>query len=269
MSTSAAVRSNGSELVRVGASGRTTGLRPLLISELGVWWRTRMWWMQTLIWVVLFNGVTTVVMFSEPTMTGDALLGEVIRTFMQMGATAIPIGVVIVVQGAIVGEKELGTAAWIMSKPTSRGAFVLAKYLAHTTGFILTAVAIPAVVFMLEVTAVLSSTPPVGRVGVGVGVVSLAVVFYVALTIALGTIFTRRGPVAGIGLGVVLAGVFLSGLIPAQLTRFTPWPLGDIAATVAVGAPLDATAALPLVVTAVGSVALVAVAVVRFGRADL
>jgi hypothetical protein len=124
-------------------------------------------------------------------------------------------------------------------------------------------------VFVLDVTAVLSATPPLGRIGGGVGIVSLAIVFYVALTLALGTLFTRRGPVAGIGLGIVLAGVFLSDLLPPPVTQFTPWPLGDIAASVAVDAPLDATAVLPLVVTAVGSVALVAVAAVRFARADL
>jgi ABC-2 type transport system permease protein len=266
VSTSTAV---APELVRLSSSGRVAGLRPLLSRELGAWWRTRMWWIQTLIWVVLCNGVTTVIMFSEPTLTGATLLDEVTRTFMQMGATAVPIGVVVVVQSAIVGEKELGTAAWIMSKPASRDAFVLAKFLAHATGFIVTAVAIPAVLFMFEVTAVLSSTPQAGRLGGGVGVVSLAIVFYVALTLALGTIFARRGPVAGIGIGVVLAGVFLSGLLPGPVMQCTPWPLGDIAATIAVGAPLDATAVLPLVVTAVGSVALVAAAVVRFGRADL
>jgi ABC-2 type transport system permease protein len=269
MSTSAVAKSDATALVPVGARGRMAGLRPLLDREFGAWWRTRRWWIQTLIWVVLCNGVTTVFMFAEPTVTGARLLDEATRTFMQMGATAIPIGVVIVVQGAIVGEKELGTAAWIMSKPASRGAFVLAKFLAHTMGFLATAVAIPAVVFMVEAAVMLSVVPSPGRVIGGLGIVSLTVVFYVALTLALGAIFPRRGPVAGIGVGVVLAGVFLSGLVPHPVMLITPWPLGDIAATVAAGAPVDVDAFVPLLVTAVGSLVLTAVAIERFGHADL
>ena len=37
------------------------------------------------------------------------------------------IAVVAKTQGAIIGEKQLGTAAWVLSKPASRRAFVLAK----------------------------------------------------------------------------------------------------------------------------------------------
>jgi ABC-2 type transport system permease protein len=269
MNTPEASGSNVPPLARVGPAGRAAGLRPLLAREVGSWWRTRMWWVQALIWVGLLNGVTTVVMVSEPTMSGDALLRDVASTFPQVGATAIPIGVVVVVQGAIVGEKELGTAAWIMSKPASRGAFVLAKFLAHTAGFLATAVAIPAAVFMVEAAVMLSVVPSPGRVIGGLGVVSLVVVFYVALTLALDAVFPRRGPVAGIGVGVVPAGVFLSGLVPEPVILITPWPLGDVAATVAVGAPVDVDAFVPLLVTAVGSPVLMAVAIERFGHADL
>jgi ABC-2 type transport system permease protein len=110
---------------------------------------------------VLFNGVTTVLLYFEPTTSGDPLLDEVTRTLMQMAGIAVPIDVVIVVQGAIVGERELGTAAWIMSKPASRNAFVLAKLAAHVTGFVATAVVVPSVILVVEAGAVLGRAPSV------------------------------------------------------------------------------------------------------------
>ena len=65
-----------------------------------------------------------------------------------MGATAIGIGVIVTVQGAIVGEKELGTAAWVISKPVSRASFIVAKLVGHGVGFLVTALVVPAVVFV-------------------------------------------------------------------------------------------------------------------------
>jgi hypothetical protein len=99
--------------------------------------------------------------------------------------------------------------------------------------------------------------------------VTLAVLAYVALTLALGTIFTRRGPVAGIGIGVVLAGVFLGGMLPQQVALVMPWRLGDIAATVSIGAPLETTSLVPVAATAVAAVVLTVVALRRFARVEL
>ena len=255
-------------LLPVDRIGPLAGLRNLLRKELSQWWQTRLWWIQVLIWVVLLNGVTTVVMLTEPTVAVDVLMREVTSTFLQMGVTAIGIGVVLTVQGAIVGEKELGTAAWVMSKPASRSAFVLAKLIGHAVGFVVTAIAVPAVIFTVEVSILLSHAPAVGPFAAGVGVVTLAVVFYLALTLALGALFDGRGPVAGIGVGMVLAGVFFKGLLPPVIVYTMPWLLGDIAGAIAVGGPLDPNWLVPVVTTALATVALTGVAVWRFGREE-
>jgi ABC-2 type transport system permease protein len=256
-------------LIRVDRIGPLAGMRNLLRKELGQWWRTRLWWIQVLIWVVLLNGVTTAVMLTEPTVAADDLMRAVTGAFLQIGVTAIGIGVVLTVQGAIVGERELGTAAWVMSKPASRSAFVLAKLIGHAVGFVVTAIAVPAVVFTAEVSILLSQTPPRQPFMAGVGVVTLAVVFYLALTLALGTLFDGQGPVAGVGVVMVLAGVFFKGLLPPVIVYATPWLLGDIAGSIAVGDPLDPNWLVPLVTTALATVALTIVAVWRFGREEL
>ena len=255
-------------LLPVDRAGRLAGMHNLLRKELSGWWGTRLWWIQVLIWGVLLNGVTTVVMLSEPTLAAGDLLRDVTSTFLQMGGIAIGIGVVLTVQGAIVGEKELGTAAWVMSKPASRPAFVLAKLTGHAVGFVVTAIVVPAAVFWVEVTVLLSARPAVGPFVVGLGIVTLSVVFYVALTLALGTLATGRGPVAGVGIGLVLAGVFFKGMLPPVIVRAMPWLLGDIAGAIATGGPLVEGWRLPVVTTALAGASFMLVAVWRFGREE-
>ena len=50
------------------------------------------------------------------------------------------IGVSILMQTAVVGEKRSGTAAWVLSKPVSRVAFIIAKLIANSTGIVVTLV---------------------------------------------------------------------------------------------------------------------------------
>jgi len=52
---------------------------------------------------------------------------------------------VVTIQGTIIGEKDQGTAAWMMSKPVSRTSFIMSKIVAHTFGFLITAVLVLAI----------------------------------------------------------------------------------------------------------------------------
>lgn len=255
------------DLVLAPPAGPLSGIGNLVRKELGSWWRTRMWWVQLILWLLLLSGVSTVAML-DPSLTDDAALTEAVQTFLLAGATAVGIAVVVTVQGAIVGEVELGTAAWVMSKPVSRAAFVLSKMAGHAVGFAVTALVVPAVVFAITVNAVLPRGVSPGAFGIGVAVVALALLFYLALTLALGTLFAGRGPVAGIGIALLLIGLFLKGMLPAVLVYATPWLLGDVAVSIALGQPLDPMWWVPVVATSIATVALVAVAVWRFGHEE-
>jgi ABC-2 type transport system permease protein len=106
-------------LTEVDPRGWRGGIGNLTRKEMTQWWRTKMWWIQLLVWVALLDGVTILMM-----LTGDgeasAIAEEVVRTFPGLAVITIAIGVVVTVQGSIVGERELGTAAWVLSKPVSR-----------------------------------------------------------------------------------------------------------------------------------------------------
>ena len=266
--TPATAATNGeATLVPIVPTGWRGGLGNLLRKELGQWWGTRLWWIQLLVWMVILNGVTTVIMLDSG-VDATARFDEALQTFLLVGATAIGIGVVLTIQGAVVGEKELGTAAWVVSKPVSRASFVLAKLIAYTVGFVVTALVVPAVVFVIEAAVLLSLPVPYGSFALGLGVLALAVFFYIALTLALGTLFTSRGPVAGIGIALLLIGLFFNGMLPPPVGLVMPWLLGDIASAVALGSTLPSNWLVPVIATAVASVALVLVAVRSFAREE-
>jgi len=257
-----------SPLVPVHTTGWQSGLGNLVRKELGQWWGTRMWWVQTLIWVLLLNGVATVVMLEGAGMPPGEVVTEAVQTFLLMGAMTIGIGIVLTVQGAVIGEKESGTAAWVMSKPASRLSFVLAKVIAYSVGFLATALLIPSIVFVAQAQFLLPAPLDYGKFALAVSIVALSVLFYVVLTIALGCMFKGRGPVAGLGIGLVLVGQFFKGMLPLPLVMATPWLLGDVATSFALASPPEFNRMIPIIVTAAAAVALVGVAIWRFQREE-
>jgi ABC-2 type transport system permease protein len=255
-------------LIPVEAKGWRGGLRNLVRKELGQWWTTRRWWIQTLLWVLLLNGITTVVMLDTAGMAPDEVVQEAMQTFLLAAALTVGIGVVLGIQGSVVGEKELGTAAWVMSKPASRASFVLAKLIAHSVGFLTTAILIPSIVFLVEARYLLTAPIDYASFGIAVAVLALSVVFYVILTIALGTMFKGRGPIAGIGVGFILAGQFFKGMFPLSLVMATPWLLGDVAFSFAIGTQPDFNRTTPIIATVIASVVLAGLALWRFEREE-
>jgi ABC-2 type transport system permease protein len=255
-------------LTRIGHRGWTDGLANLTRKEFGQWWSTKLWLIQVALWVFMLDGISFAIM-SDTSMTDAAVTEEAVRSFPLIAATAVVIGVILTVQGAVVGEREMGTAAWVMSKPASRASFIVSKLAAHSFGFLATAIVIPTVVFAVEAAILLPLPVSYGAIATSSLVLGLAVVFYVTLTLALGTMFRGRGPVAGIGIGLVLAGQFFKGMLPIGFVKLTPWLLGDIAGTIAVGQPLESSWFVPVVVTAAATVALLAIALRRFNSEEL
>lgn len=256
------------ELIAVRSSGSLVGLGNLTRKEFNQWWNTRLWWIQTLIWMVILNGVSTIVMLDSAGMTPAEVTDEAIQTFFLVGATAIPIGIVISLQGAIVGERELGTAAWVLSKPVSRASFLLSKLLAHVVGFAVTALLIPATLFLTAARLILPERIQLGVFGIGLGIMGLLVVFYVVLTLSLGCFAEGRGPVAGAGITLVLTGQLLKGTLPLSVVMATPWLLGDTAASFPMQVRPEFARNVPLIVVAIGTVVFGCLALRRFDREE-
>jgi ABC-2 type transport system permease protein len=268
MSAPPSVVTGQGSLIPVTTEGWRSGFENLFRKEMGQWWGTKMWWIQTLIWVVILNGVTTAIMLDSSGMPADDLRREAVQTFMLVAATAIGIGIVLTLQGSVVGEKESGTAAWVMSKPASRVSYVLSKLAANYIGFVVTALLIPSVIFILEARALLESPVSLSSFASGLAVLALELLFYVVLTISLGCVFKSRGPIASIGIGLILTGQFFKGMLPLPLVQVMPWLLGDVASAFAINATLEWNPVIPIVAVSVATVALAFLGVWRFGREE-
>jgi ABC-2 type transport system permease protein len=255
----------------VTANGWRRGLGNLFRKEMSEWFGTKKWLVQIAIWLLLVNGITTIILVTGSNEVGtitEELSTEVISAFLQMLIVMVGIGLVIALQGAIVGEKQLGTAAWVMSKPASRQAFIVAKAAANIIGYGMTAVIVPTVVFVLETRYLVPISIDMASFLAGLAVVALGLLFYMMLTLMLGTLFSSRGPISGIGIGLLLAGQIGKGLVPQEIQLITPWPLGDIVGSLGTNQPLPDVWPIPVIATAVWIVLFTAVALWRFGQEE-
>jgi ABC-2 type transport system permease protein len=254
-------------LIPVSERAWLGGFGNMLRKELGQWWGTRTWWILTLIWVLIINGITTIVMLTEELAPAE-MVQEAVQTFLMLGAFAVGIGTIITLQGAIVGEKQLGTAAWVLSKPASRSAFILSKAVAYAIGFWVTGILIPAIIFVIEERFLLPDPLALEPFLIGLGLVALGQLFYLVLTLMLGAFFNTRGPIIGIPIAFIIAGLILKGMFPPQVMYITPWLLPDIASALTLGMPLPPGWQVPIAVTAIWIVIMIALALWRFSREE-
>lgn len=194
----------------VEGSGWSRGLGNQLKGELGRWFGSRKWWTQILIFALVINGIL-LLMVTDPPDRGD-LVENIVGFFNGSLGVIGAVGVVILMQGALVGEKRSGTAAWVLSKPISRPAFVLAKLIANVIGAVVTITLTQGLIGYLIICLGLDTALalPTFLAGLGPQVVNL--LFYLTLTLMLGAIFDRRGPVLAIPIAPVL---ILDEIIPA------------------------------------------------------
>jgi ABC-2 type transport system permease protein len=167
-----------------------------------------------------------------------------------------------------VREKQLGTAAWILSKPVSRSAFVLAKFVAYTVAFLSLAILVPSAVFYGQSVFLAGRAPELAPFLAGVGLLALHTLFYLALTLLLGTIYNTRGPIGGIAMGVLFAGFLPPNLVPQAVLLALPWTLGKSAVGLVLGGELPTVWIIPVIATAMWIALFVGVALWRFGREE-
>ncbi|MGB9374923.1 MAG: ABC transporter permease subunit [Jiangellales bacterium] len=246
--------------------GWRAGLSPLMRAGFGAWWRTREWWTQALLWTVVINGSVAVAVW------GDA--PEDLGVFGLYGVMTMfaAIAVAILMQEEIVGEKRSGTAAWVLSKPASRDAFLLSKLVPNAVGVVATMIAIPSAVLLVQ-TLLAGVEVSVPRFALGALVPALNLLFYLTLTLMLGTLFDSAGPVIAIPLAFAFGQQLVAG-IPG-LGMVLPWALvvgtadSDTSVTGAIitGQPIPAP--LALVTTALACAVFVTVALYKWRRTEL
>jgi ABC-2 type transport system permease protein len=167
--------------------------------------------------------------------------------------------------GSVATEKERGTAALLLSKPASRGAFLVAKLTAITVTLAVSLALASAGAYFYTV-LLFEAPDPLGWAGM-TALLLLALVAYAALTF-LGSTLTRSS-IAAAGIGI--AGLIVVGLVSAlpSVAPYTPAGIsGSPALALALGTDPGPLAG-PLAVNLGLVVALVALAWLSFRRQEL
>ena len=192
------------------------------------------------------NGGVTV---TVPTPTVHDAIAQFIKNVAGTGilvAVLLPMGIV-------AREKERGTAAFVLTKPLTRSAFLAAKLVALS----LTLVAGIAVAALATYwyTAILFTPIPAGGFIAASLLVLLSLLVYASFTFLGSTLLNSQLPAAGVGLAGWIV-ISILGIIP-NIEQYTPAGLLDPASQLALG-----LAPQHLGVSIVASVALLVVVVV-------
>ena len=143
---------------------------------------------------------------SFPTPTSKDAIDQIIRNLAQTG----PIAAILLVMGVIASEKQKGTAALILTKPVTRSAFIVAKFMGLMatlgTGVILGCAA------GYLYTAILFEPPPIGGYTLFTLLILLSVTVYAAITFLSSTVLKSPLAAAGVGLAALAITVALAAL---------------------------------------------------------
>jgi ABC-2 type transport system permease protein len=284
--------SNNSTLIPVKDRGWYNGFGNIFRKENHQWWGTWHWLVQVLIWLSIVNGILAAVVLISPktqapqpkiqtqqqpngitkTPPEPSLSQTVLTVFFIISGMAPTVGVVILGQDAIIQERQSGTAAWVMSKPVSRKAFLLSKLSANSLGILVTMVLVQGLVAsQIYRVAVGKPIHFLGFLG-GLGLLTLLLVFYLALTFMLGSLFRNRGPVIGFPMVFIFAPTIIG--IPPWLGKYLPWNLvmdlgqkqPSLAVALSNGQPLPLVA--PIIGTMVMTIIFILIALWRFDREE-
>jgi ABC-2 type transport system permease protein len=283
---------SNNELQLIGNQVRLQGFANLLRNENRLWWRTSRWWVQTLIWLAIANGILFMVIAIAPKMENPpgqdskaqttqvsgqseesqqalGMLG--LTVFLKMAGIAAAIGVVVLAQETMIGEKQSGTAAWVLSKPASRGAFIVSKVISYSFGILVTMVAAQGGIAYLIIFLVTGNTFPILPYAGALGMLLLSLLFWLAMTVMLSTLSNMRGMAIGIPLFLLLGYTLFVEFAP-WTADYMPWNLTSAVSasrpamglSLVLGQPI--LTLMPLVATAIGCLVFTMAAIWRFQR---
>ena len=253
----------------VEAAGWLSGFRNMLRKENGRWVGTHEWLTQSLIWLALVNGIVTLVLYIGFTQAGIPTTMDALQLFFMLLGSFTPFGVVILTQSDVVGERQSGTAEWVLSAPLSREAFLLSKLAANSAWIFATMVLLQGVAFNLILAAFGLPTVPALNMAAGLAVNCLHLLFWLTLTLMLGASFHSRGPV----LGIPIVFLILQDLVAQLASVYVPWlvpmmPKSLLLQGLQLAQGDGVTSLVPFVAVALLSMVFTAASVWRFRREE-
>ena len=256
--------------------GWRRGLGNLLQGEFSSWFKSTRWLKHLLIWFLAINGMMFIMAYAtaDSAATGNAP-PPLFLMYGIFGGMFVAFGVMIIMQRVIVGEKRSGTAAWALSKPVTRNAFVVSRLTVNSLAILLTAVVLPGLIVYVTFGALtpLGWLSPLGFLA-GILMIVLHTFFWLTLVLMMGTFFESTGGVIAVPMALYFGLWFGSGIIPGLiyisplLLTFSPdeAQMSSLATSFMLGEPPFSW--LPLIATVVFCAVFIAVAIWRFSRQE-
>jgi ABC-2 type transport system permease protein len=251
------------------------GLGSMLRKELIEQWRTRRVLVVAVVFTALGIGSPLLARYTPElvkALAGDQFqivvppptAADAVSQFLKNLGQAGVLTAILLAMGSVAVEKERGTAALLLTKPVSRGAFLLAKLLA-IAATLLVGLLLGAIAGYYYTLILFEALPPLGWAAMA-GLLLLSLVAYASLTF-LGSVLSRSSlAAAAIGIGAMVVLAIVSAL--PSVGPFTPGGLSAPGAAIAVGKDPGSLIG-PLLVNLAGVVAIVGVAWLAFRRQEL
>ena len=200
------------DLQRVTHRGRQQGLGNLWRREGRSAWGGFRWLFTAAIWLLIIDGITAASAVAPLNGSEVNGVGGVTHVTLDLYFWVLfsiiftCAGTIISAQNQIIGERQSGAAAWIMSKPVTISAFILSKG-AALPKLLLTQVGLPFALALVIINGIAGALPSLTALLFAVGLTVGLNCFFYCLTLLLGTLFRNRTPVLGtsfFGLFIVL-----------------------------------------------------------------
>jgi ABC-2 type transport system permease protein len=278
---------NNNEFQAVRNQGQLQGFGNLLHKENSLWWRTSRWWVQTLIWIAIGNGILFMVIAVAPRMENSSgqtsttqstdsqqpldILG--LTVYLKIAGIATAIGVAVLAQDTLITEKQSGTAAWVLSKPVSRSALILSKVISNSAGIMISMVIVPGAIAYLIIFFIAGKAFPLLPYAGALGIFFVSLVFWLTLAIMLGSMSDKRGLAIGIPLFLIIGFILFVEIAPWTV-NFMPWSLTNAvsaaqpAMAVALVLGQSVPTFMPLIGSLIGCIVFTLVAIWRFQKEE-
>jgi ABC-2 type transport system permease protein len=257
----------------VDERGWRRGLGNLMKGQFSGWFQSSKWWRHALIWLAVIN---LILLFATIGMSGEAeneAGDSPLMLYGVFGGMFVAIGVMIIMQAVIVGEKKSGTAAWVMSKPVTRTSFLVSRLIGSTVGILLTAVLLPGLIAYITVSVFGTEgwLSPLNFLA-GVAVLAVSAFFWLTLTLMSGTFFDSVAGVIAIPMVTFFAMWFLPMYI-TPLIHVSPvilfvGPGDDLSVSLSLFNGEAPFSWIPLIASILFSIVFIAVAIWRFNRQE-
>jgi len=260
----------------VNEKGWRRGLGNLLQGEYSAWFKSSRWWKHLIMWFAIINVMMAIMVIASAKAAQQGSDDPpVLFMYGIFGGMFVAFGVMIIMQRAIIREKQSGTAAWALSKPVTRTAFVVSRLVVNSIAILLTSVIVPGALLYLTL-GLFSDLGWLAPLGFAVAILMVAIhtFYWIAFVLMMGTIFESSSGVIAVPMGLFFTFWMGTGLFPPLiyisplLLTFSPAPdqFNSLAGSFMTGDPVFSW--IPLISTIVSIVVFIAVAIWRFNRQE-